>query len=238
MTSQLANKVALITGGARGMGKAIAERFVAEGAAVGLLDIEQEEMDALVETLQADGGRAMGRVADVRDYKQIQEAVTAVIEALGPIDILVNSAGLQIAGLVHEVGEEEWDLGFDVNVKGTMLVTKAVLPGMLQRQEGQIINIASLAAWIWGWPGATCYGATKYAVRGFSRYLNKELRPQNIKVCCVSPGSCNTNFRGELTANPNWMEPEDVADTVLFVATRRDGVSVAEVGFSHIAEGW
>jgi 3-oxoacyl-[acyl-carrier protein] reductase len=189
MANLLKGQVGIITGAARGMGQAIAKAFTREGAAVGLLDILEEELQQVVKEIQSEGGKALGLLADVRNYGQVEKAVQSVVENLGPIDILVNSAGLSGGGLVHEILEENWDLCFDINVKGTFLLCKAVVPIMLERKRGQIINIASLSAWIRGSRGGSCYGASKYAVRGFSRYLAVELRPSNIKVCCLSPGT-------------------------------------------------
>jgi len=238
MGTTLQGQVALITGAARGMGKAIAEIFAREGAALALLDIQQDELGQVAEALRANGAEVVELVADVRRYDQVARAVRSAVETLGPIDILVNSAGLRGGGLVHELSEEAWDLCFDVNVKGTFLLCKAVVPVMLECGRGQIINIASLSAWIRGSKGGSCYGATKYAVRGFSRYLAVELRPQNIKVCCLSPGTTDSHFRGHPTGNPDWMQPEDVASAALFIAAQRERVAVAEVAMSMVNEGW
>lgn len=238
MANLLKGQVGIITGAARGMGKAIARAFAREGAAVGLLDIQEEELQQVVKEIQAEGGKALGLVADVRNYGQVEKAVQSVVENLGPIDILVNSAGLSGNGLVHEISEENWDLCFDINVKGTFLLCKAVVPIMLERKRGQIINIASLSAWIRGSRGGSCYGASKYAVRGFSRYLAVELRPSNIKVCCLSPGTTDSHFRGHPTGNPDWMKPEDIASAALFIAAQRDRTAVAELAISMVNEPW
>jgi 3-oxoacyl-[acyl-carrier protein] reductase len=239
MEGRLENKTAIITGGARGMGKAIAEAYAKEGASVGLLDIQEGDLAQVVEAIQAQGGTAVGQVADVRNYGQVERAVQTIAAELGPIDILVNSAGIRMGGFVQEVTEEDWDLCFDVNVKGTFLLCKAVVPMMLERQRGQIINIASLSAWIRGsGRGGSCYGASKYAVRGFSRYLAVELRPANICVCCLSPGTTDSHFRGQPTGNPDWMKPEDIAAAALYIATQRDRVSIAELSLSMVNEQW
>lgn len=238
MADLLKGKVAVITGAARGMGKAIANTFSHEGAAVGLLDIQEEELNQTVKEIQAEDGKALGLVTDVRYYDQVERAVQSVTEGFGTVDILVNSAGLSGNGLVHKISEADWDMCFDVNVKGTFLLCKAVVPIMLEQKQGQIINIASLSAWIRGAGGATCYGASKYAVRGFSRYLAVELRPSNIKVCCLSPGTTDSHFRGHPTGNPDWMTPEDIASAALFIASQRDRTAVAELAVSMVNEMW
>ena len=238
MADLLKGKVAIITGAARGMGKAIANTFAHEGAAVGLLDVQEGELDQTVNEIQAENGKALGLVTDVRCYDQVERAVQSVMEGFGTIDILVNSAGLSGNGLVHKISEADWDMCFDVNVKGTFLLCKAVVPVMLKQKQGQIINIASLSAWIRGAGGATCYGASKYAVRGFSRYLAVELRPSNIKVCCLSPGTTDSHFRGHPTGNPDWMTPEDIASAALFIASQRDRTAVAELAISMVNEIW
>jgi 3-oxoacyl-[acyl-carrier protein] reductase len=238
MADLLKGKVGIITGAARGMGKAIAKTFAHEGAVVGLLDVQEEELNQVVNEIQTEGGKALGLVTDVRYYDQVEKAVQSVMENFGAIDILVNSAGLSGNGLVHEISEADWDLCFDINVKGTFLLCKAVVPIMLERKQGQIINIASLSAWIRGAGGATCYGASKYAVRGFSRYLAVELRPSNIKVCCLSPGTTDSYFRGHPTGNPDWMTPEDIASAALFIASQRDQTAVAELALSMVNEIW
>lgn len=239
MAHQLANKVALITGAARGMGREIARVYAAEGAAVGLLDVQAEELAAVVDEIEDAGGVALGQAADVREAAQVEAAVAAVVEGLGPIDILVNSAGLRCGGKIDEITPEAWDLCFDVNVRGTFLLCRAVAPSMVAREQGQIINIASLSAWIRGSEyGGSAYGASKYAVRGFSRYLAVELRAANVRVCCLSPGSTDSHFRGEPTGNPNWMQPSDVAAAALYIATQRERVAVAELAFSMVNERW
>ncbi|MCD6519777.1 MAG: SDR family oxidoreductase [Anaerolineae bacterium] len=238
MSGLLEGQVAVITGAAHGMGEAIAKTFAREGAALGLLDRDAEALAAAVDELQNRGAMVLGQEVDVRDFAAIQGAVAAFENALGPIDILVNSAGLGIYKPFPELTEEDWDLTFDVNVKGTFLMCKAVVPGMLQRGKGLIINIASLAALLLGFDRGSCYAASKYAVRGFTNYLFRELRSKGIKVCCLNPGTTDSHFRGRPTGNPNWMVPQDVANVALFVATQRERVNVAEIAFSMINEAW
>lgn len=238
MSELLKEQVSIITGAARGMGRAIAITYAREGASVGLLDVLEDELGQVVNEIQAEGGKAIGLATDVRRYEQVERSVGSIIENLGPIDILVNSAGLSGNGLVHEISEADWDLCFDINVKRIFLLCKAVVPVMLEQKRGQIINIASLSAWIRGAGGASCYGASKYAVRGFSRYLAVELRPSNIKVCCLSPGTTDSHFRGHPTGNPDWMKPDDIAAAALFIASLRDRAAVAELAISMVNETW
>jgi len=238
MAEELQGQIALVTGAAHGMGEAIARTYAREGASLALLDIQPDPLQTVVEDLQEQGTQVVSHVVDVRDYDAIAQSVEATEEELGPIDIAVNSAGLGIYKMFQELTEEDWDTTFDVNVKGTFLVCKAVVPGMVQRQSGLIINIASLAALIFGFDRGSCYSASKYAVRGFSHYLAREVRSEGVKVCCLNPGSTDSHFRGEPTGNPNFMIPQDVADAALYAATQRDRVSVYEIAFSTLSEGW
>lgn len=238
MMDQLQGQVAAITGAAHGMGEAIAKTYARAGAAVGLIDRQAEALDQVVEAIQGEGGRAFGQVADVRCYEEIEQAVQSIEAELGPIDILVNAAGLGIYKVFEELTESDWDTTFDVNVKGVFLVSKAVVPGMIERGKGLVLNIASLAAIMRGFDRGSCYGASKYAVRGFSNYMAVELRPKGIKVCCLDPGTTDSHFRGQPTGNPKWMQPQDVAAAALYVASQRERVSVYEVSFSMLDENW
>jgi len=238
MSEKLAGQVAIVTGAAHGMGEATAKTFAAEGATVCLLDIQSDAVEKVAIDIREAGGTATTGIADVRDATAIAMAVRSFEQEVGPADIVVNSAGLGIYKEFLELTEQDWDTTFDVNVKGTFLVCKAIVPGMVERGHGLVINVASLAALILGFNRGSCYSASKYAVRAFSSYLFRELRPKGIKVCCLCPGSTDSHFRGQPTGNPNFMVPQDVADTALYVATQRDRVNVAEVAFGMIGEGW
>ena len=238
MAGKLVGGVAFITGAARGMGKAIAEAYAREGASLGLIDIEAEALNGVVRDIEAMGRKSVGSVGDVRSYDDLQRAVEETEKALGPIDILVNSAGVAGGSTIDKMTEGEWDRVFDINMKGTFLTCRAVCPGMMARERGLVINISSLSGLILGTGGGTCYGASKWAVRGFSSYLLRELRPKGIKVCCLYPGSTDTHFRGRPAGNPRFMTAEDVASAALYVATQRDRVSVHELAVSMIEETW
>jgi 3-oxoacyl-[acyl-carrier protein] reductase len=238
MAEGLQGQVAVITGAAHGMGEAIARTYAREGAAVGLIDLQGEPLAEVVQAIEGEGGRALGQVADVRHYGEIERAVQAIEAELGPADILVNAAGLGIYKVFEELTESDWDTTFDVNVKGVFLVSKAVVPRMVEREKGLVINIASLAAIMRGFNRGSCYGASKYAVRGLSNYMAVELRPKGVKVCCLDPGTTDSHFRGQPTGNPKWMQPQDVAEAALYVASQRERVSVYEVSFSMLDENW
>ena len=202
MADALKGQVAIITGAAHGMGEAIATTYAREGATVGLLDRQADALTVVVQAIQRSGGNALGQVVDVRDLAAVQKAVAGIERALGPADILVNAAGLGIYKMFTDLTEEDWDTTFDVNAKGTFLVCKAVVPGMIQRGKGLVINIASLAAFILGFDRGSCYSATKLAARLFSSYLFRELRPKGITVCCLCPGTTDSHFRGHRPATP------------------------------------
>jgi 2,3-dihydro-2,3-dihydroxybenzoate dehydrogenase len=238
MENALQNTVALITGAAHGMGESIARIFAAQGAAVALIDRQYDALHEVSSELQTSGSRVQSHTLDVRNRTQIETAIDEIETNLGPIDIVVNSAGLGIYKAIGELTEEDWDTTFDVNVKGTFLVCKAVATGMIARRKGLIINIASLAAKIKGFERGTCYTSSKYAVDGFSRCLGVELQPHGVRVCCLNPGPTDTHFRGEPSGNPNMMQATDVAEAALYVATQRPGIAVREVVFSMINESW
>jgi 3-oxoacyl-[acyl-carrier protein] reductase len=238
MTGALQGQVAVITGAAHGMGEAIAKTYARAGSAVGLLDRDQKGLDDVADAIRGMGGRVHTQVADVTDAADVNQAIAAIEASLGAIDILVNCAGLGIYKPFVELTEDDWDTTFDVNVKGTFLTCKSVVPGMVARGKGLIINIASLAALILGFNRGSCYSASKYAVRGFSHYLFRELRSSGVKVCCLNPGTTDSHFRGQPTGNPNWMVPQDVANAAMFVATQREQVNTAEIAFGMINEGW
>jgi NAD(P)-dependent dehydrogenase (short-subunit alcohol dehydrogenase family) len=220
------------------MGAAISKAYAAEGASVGLIDMDETGLKSVVSQIEDTGGGALGQLTDIRDYVQVQDAVRNIEATFGPTDIVVNSAGLGIFKKLVDLTEKEWDRTFDVNVKGMFLVCKAVVPGMIQRGQGLIINIASLAARIRTTraPGS-CYSATKYAVRGFSSNLAEELSHYGIRVCCLSPGGTDTPFWGKPEGRPGLMRPEDVAKAVLFIASTRDEVTVHELAFGKIIFG-
>lgn len=235
----LKGQTAVINGASRGMGAAIAKAFAAEGAKVGLMARTKADLDAVAEYIRAAGGTAEVAMADARERGHVLAAVAHLREALGPIDILVNSAGLAVSKLLTEMTEEEWDVQWDTNVKGIFLCSQAVVGEMIERKRGLIINIGSMAGLVPGYPKGFAYNGTKWALVGMSRCMAIELRPHNIRVTLINPGTTDTHFRpDEQGKHPEWLQAEDVAAAALYVATARPEVSIHELTLSVTEQGW
>lgn len=202
----LQNKVAVVTGGARGIGRGIALALAQEGVQVAIADLyvpsqgtagyafsTEGEVMQTVADLKELGGRAIGVPVDVTQFAQLQAMVDTVTQQLGPIDILCNNAGVIDTGLAVETTEAQWDTIMNVNVKGVFLSCKAVLPGMIDRRQGRIINTASIAGKR-GNARTSAYSASKFAVIGFTQSLALEVAPHNITVNAVCPGILATSM--------------------------------------------
>lgn len=215
-------KKVLVTGGARGIGKAVCKAFADEGYFVIInYNKSKEAAEELSSTIQ---NSAVFR-ADVAD----KDEVARMIEAFPDIDVLVNNAGVSLFGVFDGVREDEIRRMYEVNLFGTLNVSRAVLPSMIRRKSGVIINISS----IWGECGASCevdYSASKSAVIGFTKALAKEVGPSGIRVNCVCPGVIDTDMNARLTIQEvedivdsipleRLGKPEDVANAVLFLAS-------------------
>lgn len=183
------NRVALITGAANGIGKATALKFAQEGAKVALLDLEQKKVDEVAAIIRSAGGTALPLAVDIRNSGEVKAAVGKILMAFDKIDILVNCAGIgwHKQSDFKDLSDGDWEHIFDVNVKGTLYVTHAVLGHMVSREYGRIINVTSVAAQV-GIPKLAVYSASKGALISFTKSLAMELGPHNITVNCVSPG--------------------------------------------------
>lgn len=182
-------KTALVTGASVGIGRAVALQLAEKGADVALFDINEEKLSAVCKEAEAFGGKVMAVCCDVSDEEAVQAAVKSVLDTLGKVDILVNNAALWRSWKSFlEVSTEEWKRFFDVNVMGVVYCTKAVLGGMLERQYGRIINVASVAG-VYGNANMVHYSATKGAIISLTKGLAKEVADKGILVNAVSPGS-------------------------------------------------
>jgi NAD(P)-dependent dehydrogenase (short-subunit alcohol dehydrogenase family) len=229
----------LVTGGAAGMGRAIASAFLAEGANVVIADINEDRVAQTASELDSSGSKVSSLGVDVTNEEQVGEMIRRGDEVLGGIDVLVNNAGVITMDKITDVTEKDWDFVMDVNAKGVFLCVKAVIPGMLERGGGKIVNIASQAGKR-GYKLFAHYCASKAAVIVFSKGVALEVAP-TIRVNCVCPGIVNTEmmdreyvWEEEMTGESQeaikerWMsgipmgrfqEPEHVARVAMFLAS-------------------
>ncbi|MBI4233585.1 MAG: 3-oxoacyl-[acyl-carrier-protein] reductase [Chloroflexi bacterium] len=191
-------RVALVTGGSRGIGRAIALRLAAEGAqlAVNYL-VHQEAAREVVETIQAQGGEALAVQADAASATEVQAMFKTVLGALGRVDILVNNAGIIKDSLLVRMAEADWDAVVNTSLRGAYVCTRAALRGMLQRRWGRVITISSVVG-ISGNPGQANYAAAKAGLIGFTRSVAKEVASRKVTVNCVTPGYVSTEIVEEL----------------------------------------
>lgn len=189
--SRLDGKVALITGGARGMGASEAQLFLEEGAKVVITDILDEEGHTTAQRLSPDGTQCMYIHHDVTSESDWTNAVNKALATFGQIDVLVNNAGVFERGSVLDTSLKDFDRTMSINVTGVFLGMKTVAPHMVQRQKGSIINISSVAG-LNGTPGFLAYGASKWAVRGMTKGVAKELAPFGVRVNSIHPGIIDT----------------------------------------------
>ncbi len=227
---RLSGKVALITGSARGIGRAIAERFSAEGAAIVVNDVGSDAgARETVAALEAAGGRGTVEMFDVSDAAQVDAAVKNIIEACGRIDILVNNAGITRDNLLLRMSEEEFDAVLRVNLKGTYLLTKAVTRHMMKQRSGRVVNISSVVGMM-GNAGQSNYAAAKAGIIGFTKATARELAARNITVNAIAPGFIRTAMtaalpeavqKGFMAQIPlgRFAEPQEVAELALFLAS-------------------
>ncbi|OGD27974.1 MAG: 3-oxoacyl-[acyl-carrier-protein] reductase [Candidatus Aminicenantes bacterium RBG_13_63_10] len=190
-------KVSLVTGASQGIGQAIALDLAAEGATVLLLDVQKDKLEDVRRDIEGRGGKAAAYAADVSRLDQVTAVVDGALQAHGRIDHLINNAGITRDNLLLRMKEEEWDAVLAVNLKGTFNVTKAVLRSMVQRREGRIVSIASVAG-IMGNAGQTNYAASKAGIIGFTKSVAREVAGRGITANCVAPGFIATAMTDKL----------------------------------------
>ncbi|ALC82845.1 MULTISPECIES: 3-ketoacyl-ACP reductase [Bacillus] len=215
MPSSLQGKTAIITGAGRGIGKAAAIAFAQEGINVGLVGRSLANLEDVEKQLASYGVKTLSVSADVQDLASVEKAVQTIKEELGEIDILINNAGISKFGGFLDLTPEEWESIIQVNVMGVYNVTRAVLPGMIERKSGDIINISSTAGQK-GAPATSAYSASKFAVLGLTESLMQEVRKHNIRVSALTPSTVATDMAKDLNltdGNPeSVMQPEDLAE--------------------------
>ncbi|MDY0103119.1 MAG: 3-oxoacyl-[acyl-carrier-protein] reductase [Lentimicrobium sp.] len=226
----LEGKTALVTGGARGIGKAIAMRFAAEGANVAFSDLNYDEnAKAMEQEITALGVKGKAYASDASSYEGSDKLINDVMADFGSIDVLVNNAGITRDGLLMRMTEADWDLVIKVNLKSIFNMTKAVQRVMLKQRSGSIINMSSVVG-LSGNAGQSNYSASKAGLIGFTKSMAQELGSRNIRCNAIAPGFIETDMTAKLPEDvrKTWIEgiplkrggkPDDVADVALFLAS-------------------
>lgn len=225
----LEGKTAVITGAARGIGKALALRFAAEGANIAFTDLSYDEnVQKLEGELKALGIKAKGYASNAANFNDTNEVVNNIVKDFGKIDILINNAGITKDGALKRMTEEQWDLVINVNLKSVFNFTKAIQPVMWKQGNGSIINMSSVVG-VHGNANQANYSASKAGIIGFTKSVAQEVGPRNIRVNAIAPGFIITEMTGALPEDVRkaWLEkialrrggtPDDVANTALYLA--------------------
>jgi 3-oxoacyl-[acyl-carrier protein] reductase len=226
----LQGKTALITGASRGIGKAIAQRFVLEGADIAITNIaDDDDFQSAIKELASHGTKVRGYVSNAASYEDSQRVINEVIKDFNRIDILVNNAGITRDTLLMRMTEDQWDAVIAVNLKSVFNLTKAVLNTMLKQKSGSIINMSSVVG-VSGNAGQSNYSASKAGILGFTKSVAKEVGSRNIRCNAIAPGFIITEMTEKLPEDvkTEWANkiplrrggtPEDVANTALFLAS-------------------
>lgn len=225
----LSGEVALVTGGSRGIGRAIALRLASLGASVAICGRDHAALKRSAEALGKSSRPIFSQVADVTLPSDVIRVVANTEAALGPITILVNNAGIGLFGPAHEYSEADWDRVLNSNLKSVFLVSRAVVPSMIRRGVGNIINISSLAGKN-TFAGGGIYCASKWGVVGLSGCMAEDLRDQGIRVSVICPGSVATEFSGHTPKDASKaLSPEDVAHAVESIVTQGSRSFISEI---------
>ncbi len=229
-TKLLDNKVVLITGAARGIGKAIALELASAGASIAFTDLKEDELfKTTVSEISALGVRCIGYVSDASDFEQTQSTVSRIIEDFGRIDVLINNAGITRDGLMLRMSELQWDSVILVNLKSAFNFTHAVIPFMSRQKGGSIINISSIVG-VSGNAGQSNYAASKAGLIGLAKSIAKEMGPRNIRANAIAPGFIITEMTEAMPeeVRKSWCEriplrrggtPAEIAKVALFLAS-------------------
>lgn len=224
--NRLNGKVAIITGGAGGIGKETAKLFVKEGASVAIFDVNKDGIDVALKEI---GGNSKGYVVDVSDFEDANKNVQSVIKDFGYVDVLINNAGITRDGFLTKMEIEDWNKVIAINLTGTFNCAKAVAPHMMERGKGNIINVSSVVG-VYGNIGQTNYSATKAGVIGLTKTWAKEFAKKGIRVNAIAPGFIKTPMTEKVPEKVLQMmidktpmgrmgEPIEVANVLLFLAS-------------------
>ncbi len=228
----LRNKVALVTGASRGIGRATALALAKEGAHVALASRTLSDLQSLAKEIGNMGKKALPVEADISREGDIKRLIQTVVDKFMGIDILVNNAGLGVFGRVEELSTQDWDDMFDVNLRGMFICTREALPYLKRKEESVVVNIASLAGKN-AFVGGAGYAATKWGVLAFSKCLMLEERKSGVRVVAVCPGSVDTHFfRHHSLPTPDRdkiLKPEDVAQTIVHALKLPQRAMVSEL---------
>jgi 3-oxoacyl-[acyl-carrier protein] reductase len=235
----LTDRVAIVTGSGRGIGRAIALKLAELGATVVVSDILAKEAEAVAGEIKAAGGKSLAVIADVSLAADVTRLVEATIKACGRIDILVNNAGIARDKLLLRMSEEDWDKVLDVDLKSVFLCTKAVLRPMVKQRRGRIISLSSITG-ITGNKGQANYASAKAGVIGFTRSIAREVGSHGVTVNAIAPGFIETDMTGQM--KEDWRQeikrniplgrfgtPRDVAGAVAFLASDEAGYITGQV---------
>lgn len=229
--TELTGKVALVTGGGRGLGEAICRMLGEAGAVAIVADIREDLADKVAAEIESEGGKAAALRLDVSDETQVNQAVQELVAQYGHLDILINNAGVDVTLPIEELAVSDWQRIMAVNMNAPFILSRAVLPLMKQQGSGYIINIASTAAKR-AWANASAYHASKWGLLGFSHALHVEARPHNIRVTAIVAGGMRTPFLldrfPDIDLN-NLQDPKNVAASIRFVLSQPEGTVIPEM---------
>jgi NADP-dependent 3-hydroxy acid dehydrogenase YdfG len=248
--TNITGKVALVTGASSGIGAATAFKLAAAGAKVGIAARRAEKLERIESEITAKGGEALVIEMDVVDPASVEAGVEKLVGAFGSIDIVVNNAGLMPLSDVDQLKTDEWHRMVDVNIKGLLNTTAAVLPQMVKQHSGHIFNMSSIAGRK-VFKGLSVYCATKHAVAAFSDGLRMEVgQKHNIRVTCIQPGAVATELYDHITdpgyrqqmddlaTQMTFLRGEDIGDTIVFAAQAPAHVNLAELFVLPVEQGW
>ena len=238
--SMLQDNVAIVTGGGRGIGRAIVRAFVEEGANVAIFDVAfPDDFESFAEEMRATGRTIVAKKVDITNTEQVEQSCSEVAEQLGRIDVLVNNAGITRDKLLLRMSDEDWDLVQTVNLKGAFLLTRAVAKVMMRQRSGKIVNISSVVG-VMGNAGQANYSASKAGMIGLTKSTAKELAGRNINVNAVAPGYVETEMTHVLSEEQRQAflgviplkrgcTPAEIADTVIFLASPKSAYITGQV---------